>query len=244
MIGAFYNAVNDISFPSFLYNEGKALQAVEDLGWTYHNCGGNLTYIYKSPNPRIVARINYTKDFAFQIYADLCQTLPHNPYLQNVYGHFTLKDGTHIAILERLVHVPFKQDKNPPGRARAANDFYRFLQEGYDHHDLSQKYLADPYVREAMQHLYATIDVHHGTESRLRSSFDCHADNVMGRVLENGTIQPVITDPYETGEWVEKHDYIDNLTPWSVYLRRKVGLMDPSYFNNLPNNNRNSWILK
>lgn len=66
----------------------------------------------------------------------------------------------------------------------------------------------------------------------------------MLRASVNGKCEAVMIDPLEKGndldEGIESY-----FSPWKLYMRRKVGMMDAPYMHNLlpMNSVSNSWIL-
>lgn len=220
------------------------------LGW--RSLRENLSDIDMliSPDKNNVMRISeYHKgyyDRAFEVHADLCMRNSGNPYLQKVHDHFRLGDGSHVTIMERLVYLRRIDECLETKRNKDIKDFYKFINEGYKYPDIEEKFLGDDRLREALRALFVTIDFYNNSNYPVIDyDLDTHCWNFMGRLMPDKSIHPVLSDPFQSidKDSAKEMHLIEFLSPWTLSLRRKLGIMDNAQFQRLPEIKGNSWVL-
>ncbi len=223
--------------------EGKAdfLQTLEKCGWKRLRPHHIDIDVLVSPDRKQVARVAH--DYGFRIYADLCQRHPGNPYLQKVYEHFTLEDGAHVAIMERLLCCRDLDKYNR--KVEQAAHLYKFINHGYEYPRQADAFFADAQLADTLRALFCSIDFYNSPDKIwLSPSLDTHSDNIMMRKMPDGTLHPVLSDPFQGCDGLlEDGEVIELLNPWGLYLRRRLGLPDPAYLQGLPRFQGNAWIL-
>lgn len=243
----FKKVVGDASFfKDYHYCDEPTFEtALMDAGWRWlASSGSQETQIYRHPKyPRVVARISTKQNIGFMEYLTLCQKYKGNPYFQKVYESFEYPNGVHVSFLERLLPFSRRSGSIKTDRKKPYFDFYTFLYEGYKDPELVEKHMADEHLKQALRAIFNKIDDSLLCENGL--GLDIGGDNLMARVLENGSLFPVISDPLEGSIRKEDRELYDYARyPWVLALRRKLGLLEPNHMKPFPDFKDNSWVYQ
>ena len=201
---------------------------------------------FMAPDRKSVVRLSvhngHESDHGFQVYADLCQRNAGNPYLQKVYSCFTLADGSHVTHMERLVNCKkFRASSNP--KMEPLLKCHRFLNDGFNEPELCEEMMKDGVLKDTLRLLFSAIDFNNGSGFNLDPTLDVHGNNIMARIKPDGSLQPVLSDPIATlfHSPDEPFHVCERIDPWTMVLRRKLGMIDPAYIGKLPEIKNQTW---
>lgn len=192
------------------------------------SAGAGNTVVFISPDEKTAMRVNSGDWKDFKLYTDLAQSLPNNPYLQNIQSEFFLKDGTYCVQLERLYE--FDNPKIPPKVKQYSEILYNSL--NFPFSDFRQKFMDNALVQDKnlKNFLCSAYSV---AESACRQDFcfsaglDIHTGNLMFRQTEHNDWELVFIDLFEY--YVEEdgtYDFFMGQGCSDILWRRKLGFFD------------------